>query len=60
MPVRTLSIRSKLIGSFTILTILVLGLGALSLGGLSHINGHLQTIQRNWLPSVRVAGRSMR
>ncbi|AWI88884.1 methyl-accepting chemotaxis protein [Methylobacterium sp. DM1] len=56
MPVRTLSIRSKLIGSFTILTILVLGLGALSLGGLSHINGHLQTIQRNWLPSVRVAG----
>jgi methyl-accepting chemotaxis protein len=51
-----LSIRSKLIGSFSILTAVVLGLGLLSLGGLSRINGHLQTIERNWLPSVRTVG----
>ena len=56
MFLQNLSIRAKLIGSFSILTIVVLALGTVSLSGLSRGYEHLQTIERNWLPSVRTAG----
>lgn len=56
MSVRNLSIRTKLIGSFSMLSVVVLGLGTVSLSGLSRVDGHLQAIEQNWLPSVRTAG----
>ena len=56
MSRRNVSIRASLIGAFAGLTIVVGGLGLLSLTGLARIDGHLQEIERNWLPSVRTAG----
>ena len=56
MSLRNLSIRSKLVAAFAALTLVVVALGLLSLAGLSRVDGHLQEIEGNWLPSVRTAG----
>jgi methyl-accepting chemotaxis protein len=56
MPRKSLSIRTKLIGAFSALTLLVLTLGLFGLYAASTINGLLVQVNTNWLPSVRVAG----
>ncbi|GJE40853.1 methyl-accepting chemotaxis protein [Methylobacterium soli] len=56
MFLQTLSIRTKLIATFSALILFVLGLGILSLTGLGRIQGLLGDVETNWLPSVRVTG----
>lgn len=52
-----LSIRAKLTGAFSLLVLLLVGLGALGLRGLQQINTQTIVIAGNWLPSIRDIGR---
>ena len=56
MSLQTLPIRSKLIASFTVLTILLVSLGVLGLVGTQTMRDQALDIERNWLPSVRLLG----
>ncbi|CAO4133345.1 methyl-accepting chemotaxis protein [Methylorubrum extorquens] len=56
MSLQTLPIRSKLIASFTVLTILLVSLGVLGLVGTQTMRDQTLDIERNWLPSVRLLG----
>ncbi|ACL60089.1 methyl-accepting chemotaxis protein [Methylobacterium nodulans] len=51
-----LSIRAKLVAAFAVLTALMIGLGCISLAGLTRIDTLLQRVQKDRLPSVRTAG----
>jgi methyl-accepting chemotaxis protein len=52
----TISIRAKLIGAFSILSLLLLAMGATALYATRSINDHLVRIEDDWLPSVAKAG----
>ncbi|MFE1603291.1 methyl-accepting chemotaxis protein [Methylobacterium sp. ID0610] len=56
MSLQAISIRSKLIVAFTILTIFVVGLGFLGLTSTQHMREQAVNIETNWLPSMRVLG----
>jgi methyl-accepting chemotaxis protein len=56
MFLRNLSIRAKLIGAFTVVILLLIGLGALSQQGLRQINARSSEIADNWLVGVREVG----
>ncbi|MFC4174720.1 methyl-accepting chemotaxis protein [Microvirga sp. GCM10011540] len=53
---RNLSIRTKLIGAFAFLALLLAGLGGLGLRGLHQINKQTHEIADNWLVAVREIG----
>ncbi|WP_414476011.1 methyl-accepting chemotaxis protein [Microvirga sp. M2] len=54
--ITSLSIRSKLIGAFSFLTIVTLVLGLVSLNGTQGMGASMSEIKDRWLPSVRWAG----
>jgi len=56
MHFKNLSIRSRLIGAFSLLLILILGVGAIGLRGLSQINNQTAEIADNWLVAVHDIG----
>ena len=56
MSLQNLPIRSKLIASFALLTVLLVGLGVLGLAGTQTMRDQALDIERNWLPSVRLLG----
>ena len=56
MSFQSIPIRSKLIASFTVLTLFLVGLGLLGLMGAQAIRGQTLEIETNWLPSVRLLG----
>ncbi len=56
MSLQSHPIRSKLIASFTVLTILLVSLGVLGLFGTQTMRDQALDIERNWLPSVRLLG----
>ncbi|MBP1181769.1 MCP four helix bundle domain-containing protein [Methylobacterium sp. PvR107] len=55
MPLKSLSIRSKLIAAFAVLLLLLGGLSLVGLRSASTLNGLLLDVETNWLPSVRAA-----
>ena len=56
MIVQNLSIRTKLIAAFAVLTVFMVGLGLLGVAGTQRMRAQALTIETNWLPSVRVLG----
>jgi methyl-accepting chemotaxis protein len=56
VSVSSLSIRTRLIGAFTILTLFVVGLGVLGLVSTQAMRRQALEIETNWLPSVRTLG----
>nr|WP_204262645.1 MCP four helix bundle domain-containing protein [Methylobacterium sp. BTF04] len=52
---RNLSIRTKLIGAFTLLALIITALGGVSVMGLATVNRSVVDLGQNWLPSVRTA-----
>src|SRR5215210_1197449 len=56
MSVRTLSIRAKLIGAFSLMVVLITGLGVSSLIGLNRVDAQMSDIAENWVSGVREAG----
>ncbi|MEH3146366.1 MAG: methyl-accepting chemotaxis protein [Methylobacterium frigidaeris] len=56
MSSRSMSIRTRLIGAFAILTLFVAGLGGLGLVSSQAMRQQALTIEDNWLPSVRTLG----
>ncbi|MEE7458379.1 methyl-accepting chemotaxis protein [Methylorubrum populi] len=56
MSFQSIPIRSKLIASFTVLTLFLVGLGLLGLMGAQAIRQQTLEIEGNWLPSVRLLG----
>jgi methyl-accepting chemotaxis protein len=55
MSTQQMSIRAKLIGAFSLLIALTLGLGLLSLQGINNLNEQLIEVGETWLPGVRRA-----
>lgn len=56
MSLQNVSIRTKLIGAFSLLVLLLVGLGFLGLRGLQQINTQTAEIADNWLVGVRAVG----
>ncbi|GEP09189.1 methyl-accepting chemotaxis protein [Methylobacterium gnaphalii] len=56
MSLQNLSIRSKLIAAFTLLTLFVVGLGVLGIVGAQRMRENSLQIETNWLPSIRALG----
>ena len=56
MSFQNLSIRTKLVAAFLILTLLTVGLGVLGLLGTQRMREQALKIETNWLPSVRILG----
>ncbi|MGT2478814.1 methyl-accepting chemotaxis protein (plasmid) [Methylobacterium oryzae CBMB20] len=56
MSLQSLSIRSKLVVAFSILAVLLVGIGLLGLVGTHRMREQALDIETNWLPSVRVLG----
>ncbi|KLK93108.1 hypothetical protein AA309_11160 [Microvirga vignae] len=56
MSIRALSIRAKLIGAFSFLVLMLVGLGLLGLRGMQQINMQTVEIAENWLVAVREIG----
>ena len=50
------SIRAKLIGAFSLLVLLTIGVGLAGANGVRAMQGLMVEVQTNWLPSVRWAG----
>jgi methyl-accepting chemotaxis protein len=56
MSFRALSIRAKLIGAFSIMSILIVGLGISSIMGMRQLDKHISALAEDWIPGVRDAG----
>jgi len=56
MSLQALSIRAKLIGAFSVMILLLIGLGALGLRGMQDIHVETVEIADNWLVAVREIG----
>ncbi|MEE7502039.1 methyl-accepting chemotaxis protein [Methylobacterium sp. C33D] len=56
MSLQNVSIRTKLVVAFAILTVFVVGLGALGLMSTRKLREHAVEIDTNWLPSIRALG----
>ncbi|MCJ2139498.1 methyl-accepting chemotaxis protein [Methylobacterium sp. E-066] len=56
MSLQSMSIRSKLIAAFSILAVLLIGIGSLGLLGTQTMREQVLDIETNWLPSIRVLG----
>ncbi|AWN39070.1 methyl-accepting chemotaxis protein [Methylobacterium radiodurans] len=56
MSIQALSIRTKLVAAFSVLTILVVGVGLLGTVGTQRMRDRALDIETNWLPSLRVLG----
>ena len=56
MSPRTLSIRAKLIGAFSMMVVLIIGLGAVSLMGMRQLDAQITLLAEDWVPGVREAG----
>jgi methyl-accepting chemotaxis protein len=56
VSLQSLSIRSKLVVAFSILAVLLVGIGLLGLVGTHRMREQALDIETNWLPSVRVLG----
>ncbi|WP_238314846.1 MCP four helix bundle domain-containing protein, partial [Methylobacterium organophilum] len=56
MPTRDFSIRSKLIGAFSILLLFLGAVGLTGFYGATRIDSALVEIEANWLPSIKKAG----
>ena len=56
MNLETMTIKTKLLGSFGAILVLVLALAASSLMGLRAIHANVEDFATNWLPSVNVLG----
>jgi methyl-accepting chemotaxis protein len=57
MTFKTLTIRTRLVASFAIITFFIVAIGWLGMSGVGRINALLTAVQTNWLPSVQVSGR---
>jgi len=53
---QNLSIRTKLIAAFSLLTFFTIGVGLLGLAGTQRMREQALNIETNWLPSVRLLG----
>lgn len=53
MPFRSTTIRTKLIATFSVVTVFILAISMLGITGVNQIDGLLMAVQTNWLPSVR-------
>ena len=56
MFIKPVSIRSKLVGAFATLTMIVVGLGLYGLTATSTLNSLLVDVNSHWMPSVQAAG----
>ncbi|KAB1071654.1 methyl-accepting chemotaxis protein [Methylobacterium planeticum] len=56
MFLHALSIRTKLIAAFSLLTLFIVGLGLLGLGSTQRMREQALEIETNWLPSIRTLG----
>ena len=56
MSLRPLSIRATLVAAFGVLTVFILGLGAVGLMSTQAMRAESVDVETNWLPSVRVLG----
>ncbi|MCJ2131435.1 methyl-accepting chemotaxis protein [Methylobacterium sp. E-045] len=56
MLLPNIAIRIKLVAAFSLLTLLMFGLGLFGLHSTTSIHGLLLDVQTNWMPSVRAAG----
>ncbi len=57
MSLKPLTIRTRLIASFTLITFFIVAIGWLGTSGIGQIKTLLTEVQTNWLPSVQVSGR---
>ncbi|MCJ2037110.1 methyl-accepting chemotaxis protein [Methylobacterium sp. J-068] len=57
MSLKTMTIRTRLVASFAVITLFILMIGWLGMSGVDRMNGLLTDVQANWLPSVRTSGR---
>ncbi|KQO71371.1 chemotaxis protein [Methylobacterium sp. Leaf87] len=57
MALQKVTIRAKLIASFSLITAFILGIGWLGVTGLSRVDALLTDVQTNWLPSIQTSGR---
>jgi methyl-accepting chemotaxis protein len=55
MAVKNLSFRTQLLAAFSVLTLVIAGLGLFGLRGIAAVNDRLVEVNTNWLPSVRAA-----
>ncbi|MCJ2134175.1 MCP four helix bundle domain-containing protein [Methylobacterium sp. J-026] len=56
MSLHPLSIRNTLILAFSILSLLLVGVGLLGLTGMQTMRDQIVEVETNWLPSIRVLG----
>lgn len=56
MSLQNVSIRTKLVIAFSILTVFVIGLGVLGVVSTQKMRAQSLEIETNWLPSIRVLG----
>ncbi|MHB2209246.1 methyl-accepting chemotaxis protein [Methylobacterium sp. CM6257] len=56
MSLQTVSIRTKLVIAFSLLTVFVVGLGLLGLTSTRKLREQALVIETNWLPSIRTLG----
>jgi methyl-accepting chemotaxis protein len=57
MTLKTMTIRTRLVASFAIITVFIVAIGWLGMSGVGRINDLLTAVQTNWLPSVQASGR---
>ncbi|KQP73125.1 chemotaxis protein [Methylobacterium sp. Leaf113] len=57
MTLKTTTIRTRLVASFTIVTLFILTIGWIGLSGVDRMNKLLTAVHTNWLPSVQMSGR---
>ena len=57
MSLKTTTIRTRLVASFSIMTLFILAVGWLGISGVDRMNTLLTAVQTNWLPSVQMSGR---
>jgi methyl-accepting chemotaxis protein len=56
VSLQTISIRTKLVIAFSILTVFAIGLGVLGLVSSYKLREQSLQIENNWLPSIRMLG----
>ncbi len=55
--VHRISIRTKIAGSFSLVTLLVVGLGVMTIDRLARIDSIVADVRDNWMPSVHALGK---
>lgn len=57
MSLKSLTIRTRLVASFSCMTVFLIAVGWLGISGVGRMNELLTAVQTHWLPSVRMTGR---